>query len=646
METKDNVNAENLPEKGAKPTDAANEEQAVDNQESINETEAAEEPVADEVPYDAVAAGDEKEKTETKKGKTAIEKEDYSIYDRTVLLTKLNELVNNYEVEVCKEAVEEIRSVFYKKYLAEQAEARKAFEESGGKPEDFKFYDEASDETFKEVYNQFREKKLELNKKLEFKKEDNLKIKYQIIEEIKDLINKEESINKTFQEFRDLQQRWHDAGQVPQNRLKNLWESYNLAVEQFYDYIKINNELRDLDLKKNLEAKVLLCEKAEALLEEKSAVKAFKTLQDLHHSWRETGPAPREESEAIWDRFKAATAIINKKHQAFYEGQIEQQDNNLKQKLVLCEQIEQLAVAQIDSHKEWETKTKEIIEIQKIWRTIGYAPRKDNGKINQRYRLACDQFFDRKREFYKDTQSMLKNNLVVKNELCEQAEAMKDSTDWKKSTKDFILLQKRWKESGPIPKKQSAALWKRFRTACDYFFEKRAEFFNTSDKRQEDNLKQKLELIESVKHFKKLATNQESMQALMELQKQWSSIGHVPLNKKDEVLKNFRDAFNEQVNALNLETTELEKLNFQNRVENWVSDNARGKIYSERNKLITRIKELENEIALYENNIGFFSKSSSSDALLGEVNRKIEKAKERMEVLKEKLILLDTLDQE
>ena len=629
METKDNVNAENLPEKETRQTDDENEEQAVDNQEKVNETETAGEPVADEVP-DNAAAVNETEKRETKKGKAAIEKEDYSIYDRTVLLTKLNELVNNYEVEVCKEAVEEIRSVFYKKYLAEQAESRKAFEESGGKPEDFKFYDETSDETFKEVYNQFRAKKVELNKKLEFKKEDNLKAKYQIIEEIKDLINKEESINKTFQEFRDLQQRWHDAGLVPQNRLKNLWESYNLAVEQFYDYIKINNELRDLDLKKNLEAKILLCEKAEALLEEKSAVKAFKALQDLHQRWRETGPAPREESEAIWDRFKAATTIINKKHQAFYEGQTELQNNNLKQKLVLCEQIEQLVVAQIDTHKEWDAKTKEVIEIQKLWRTIGYAPRKDNGKINLRYRQACDQFFDRKREFYKDTQSMLKNNLVVKNELCEQAEAMKDSTDWKKSTKDFILLQKRWKESGPIPKKQSVALWKRFRTACDYFFEKRAEFFNTSDKRQEDNLKQKQELIEAVKSFKKLATNQESMQALMELQKQWSAIGHVPLNKKDEVQKEFRDAFKEQVNALNLETTELEKLNFQNRVENWVSDNARGKIYSERNKLITRIKELENEIALYENNIGFFSKSSSSDALLGEVNRKIEKAKERM----------------
>lgn len=644
METKDNVNAENLPEKGAMPADGANEEQAIDNQDSVNDTEAADTTPADELTDASVE--NEKEKPEFKKGKTANEKEDYSIYDRTVLLTKLNELINNYEVEVCKEAVEEIKSVFYKKYLAEQAEARVAFEESGGKPEDFKFYDEASDETFKEVYNQFRAKKVELNKKLELKKEDNLKIKYQIIDEIKELINKEEAINKTFQDFRDLQQRWHDAGLVPQNRLKNLWESYNLAVEKFYDYIKINNELRDLDLKKNLEAKVLLCEKAEALLNENSAPKAFRMLQDLHQQWHETGPVPRSQSEAIWDRFKAATTIINKQHQAFYDGQIEIQNNNLKQKQVLCEQVEQLAAAQIDSHKDWDAKTKEVIEIQKLWRTIGFAPKRDNAKINQRYRKACDQFFTRKRDFYKETQSMLKNNLAIKNELCEQAEALKDSTDWKKSTKDFILLQKQWKESGPVPKKQSGAMWKRFRSACDYFFEKRAEYFNTSDKRQEDNLKQKQALIDSVKKFEKLATKQESMLALMEFQKQWSAIGHVPLNKKDEVQKEFRDAFNEKVTTLNLENIELEKLNFQNRVEHWVSDNARGKIYSERNKLITRIKEMENEIALYENNIGFFSKSSSSDALLNEVNRKIEKAKERMEVLKEKLNLLDRIDQE
>jgi hypothetical protein len=480
---------------------------------------------------------------------------------------------------------------------------------------------------------------------LDQEKDDNLKEKYKIIEEIEDLINKEESINKTFQEFRDLQQRWRDIGLVPQNQVKNLWENYNHHVEKFYDYIKINKELRDLDLKKNLELKIELCEKAEALLLEDSITKAFKVLQEYHHQWREIGPVPREQKDDIWERFKDATTKINKKHQDYFEGLKDLQYQNLEQKVALCEQVEEIVSGTYNSPKEWELKAQEVIEIQKLWRTIGFAPKKDNNKIYYRFKTACDQFFSQKRDFYKDTKDIQKNNLQLKLDLCVQAESLKDSNEWKKTTEDFVKLQRRWKEIGPVPKKHSDALWKRFRTACDSFFIKKSEFYNTADSRQEDNLKLKLELIEKVKAFKKLETDQETLQALMEIQKQWSEIGHVPLSKKDEIQKDFREAINTQFETLKIESSEREKLNFQSKVESWISGNSRNKIYGERNKLVIKIRELENEIALYENNIGFFSKSSNSNALLQDVNRKIEKAKERMESLKEKLQLLDRLDQ-
>lgn len=655
METKDNRNEQDLPEKGA-----TNPEKETVENEVVNEAEKVEE-VKEEATEVKAVEGDAKEsvaeesessevektekETEENKQSKSLEKEDYSVYDRTVLLTKLNELVNNYDVETSKDAVEEIKTNFYKKYKAEVAEARKTYVDGGGNPEDFKFHDETSEETFKVIYNQFKEKKGELNEKQEEEKQLNLEEKYKIIEEIKELINKEESINKTFQEFRDLQQRWRDIGLVPQNQVKNLWEHYNHHVEKFYDYIKINKELRDLDLKKNLEQKIELCEKAEALLLEDSITRAFKTLQEYHHQWREIGPVPREQKDDIWERFKAATTQINKKHQEYFEGLKDQQYKNLDQKEALCERVEEILKESYDTPKEWEGKAQEVIEIQKLWRTIGFAPKKDNNRIYHRFKGACDEFFTHKRDFYKATKEGQKNNLQLKLDLCVQAEALKDSTEWKKTTEDFVNLQRRWKEIGPVPKKHSDALWKRFRTACDHFFIQKSEFFNTADSRQDDNLKLKLELIDKVKGFKKLDDDKESLQVLMDIQKEWTEIGHVPLAKKDEVQKDFREAINEQFEQLKIDNSEREKLNFQTKVESWVSNNSRNKLYAERNKLINKIRELENEISLYENNIGFFSKSSNSNALMKDVTRKIERAKERMESLKERLQLLDSIDQ-
>ncbi len=651
-ETVENANQEQVKEEVQEKevsvpiVDSNNEEVAEVKTEEVPELEQKEEVIVDEQSQENEPVTQEEAKVDEEVVVPVVEvkelvKEDYSVLSKIEMLTKLNELIRNFGVEKIKDYVEDIKVNYYKKHKVDIAEARKKIEDEGGNLDEFKYTGDSSEDAFKELYNQFRKKKHEHNLKLDGVKHENLKEKYKIIEEIKVLINNEESINKTFQDFRDLQQRWREAGLVPQNELKNLWENYNHTVESFYDFIKINKELRDLDLKKNLELKIKLCENAEGLLLEDSITKAFKMLQEYHNNWREIGPVPREQKDDIWERFKAATTQINKKHQEYFEGLKDQQVTNLEQKAILCEKIEEILEAKMDKPKDWEEKANNIIEIQKLWRTIGFAPKKDNNKIYQRFKSSCDNFFTRKREYYKGTKEIQKNNLQLKLDLCVQAESLKDSEEWKKSTEDFIKLQKVWKEIGPVPKKHSEALWKRFRTACDFFFNTKSEFYSTIDSKQEDNLKFKLELIEKVKVFQKLDSEKESLQGLMDFQKEWSDIGHVPLNEKDKITKEFREAINAQFETLQIKDDVRNRINFKNKVDGWVSSNSRGKIYSERNKLTSKIRELENEISLYENNIGFFSKSSKSNSMIDEINRKIEQAKERMISLKEKLNLLD-----
>ena len=641
------LNEQELPEEGALNNGAAEPEAngVAAAEETNNVTAEVENAVENET-----AAEAEEESAEEADGEAAdmadfdgekqVESEDYSKCERPELLTKLNQLINNHPVETIVVAVEEIKSAFYKKYHADCQAAREKFVEQGGAPESFKFADEHQESTFKELYSQFREKKNAYNQKLDSERAENLKKKLEIIEEIKKLVNTEESINKTFQDFRDLQQRWKDVGQVAQSELKHLWDSYNLAVEQFYDYIKINKELRDLDLKENLKAKIALCEKAEALILEDSVVKAFRALQELHDKWRELGPVPNDQREDVWERFKAATTIINKKHQEFFEKQKDLQVQNLAQKTALCERVEEIINSAIDKPKDWEEKSNDIVKIQEIWRTIGYAPKKENSKIYQRFKNDCDLFFAKKREFYKDIKASQKSNMQQKIELCEKAEQLQDSTDWKKTTDILISLQKQWKEVGQIPRKQSEPLWKRFREACDHFFTAKAAHFSSIDEGEAANLNLKLEIIERVKNFVKSDDNTDNLNRLMEIQKEWANVGHVPLNKKDEVQKAFRDAINAQFESLKLEANERERTNFKAKVENWANSQAKGKIYSERNKIVQKMRELENEITLYENNMGFFSKSANSEALIRDINRKIDKAKNYLQELQEKLRIL------
>jgi hypothetical protein len=465
-----------------------------------------------------------------------------------------------------------------------------------------------------------------------------------VIEGIKDLLNRQESLNNTFQEFRDLQQKWRDIGPVPQNKLHDLWETFHLHVENFYSYIKINNELRDLDLKKNFELKLELCEKAEALLLEPSPVKAFKSLQNLHDLWREVGPVPHDKKEEIWDRFKAITAKINQRQQEHFESLKNQLKKNLEAKTELCEKAENLLEKALTTPKEWEEKSKQLIDLQQVWKTIGFAPKKENNLVYERFRKACDTFFNNKRDFFKSYKEDQQNNLQLKTELCIQAEAMKDSQDWKKATDEYIRIQKKWKEIGPVPRKQSDLIWKRFREACDYFFNRKKDFFSNIDEAQDNNLKLKEAIIAELNAFELKDDSEQCFEALQEFQRRWTDIGFVPIKEKDQINQEFRNLINQKFDHLNLNEVDKNLQKFRNKLENWkTSEQFNEKIGQERNKIIIKLKQLENDIILWENNIGFFAKSKNSDALVRDFQHKIESGKRNIRLLNKKLDLIDEM---
>jgi hypothetical protein len=596
----------------------------------------------------APAPGKEKaEKKEVKKPAPAQkEKPDYSAYSQIELVNAMRDVLDSNGDHDIRDEVEAIRAAFYRSVKEEVEARKKQFLEEGGDEDEFEPEENPYEQDIKDLLKRYRQIRHEYNKKLEQEKEVNLQLKYDIIEEIKGLIHKEESINKTFQDFRDLQQRWREIGLVPQSKMKDLWDTYHFHVENFYDYIKINKELRDLDLKKNLEMKIRLCEQAEELLLEPNTVKAFNQLQKLHERWREIGPVPRENKDDIWERFKAATAKINKKYQEYFENRKAEQKKNLEAKRALCEQVEEINGMELNSYKEWAEKSREVVNLQKVWRTIGFAPRKDNNKIYKRFREDCDKFFDAKREFYAKNKELQQNNLQLKTDLCLQAEALKDSDDWRKTTQDLINIQKQWKEIGPVPRKHSEALWKRFRAACDYFFNRKSEHFSSIDSEQEENLKEKEQLIKEVESFESTGDVDENLRILKDFQRRWTEIGHVPIKKKDEIQKQFRDAINKLFDDLNLDESKRNLLKFRTKMASF-SESSRGqnKMRLERDKYMNKLKQLENDLVLLDNNIGFFAKSKNAETLIKDVKRQIEQTKEKIELLKDKIRVIDEMDQ-
>ena len=479
---------------------------------------------------------------------------------------------------------------------------------------------------FKALYNAYRKERAEYNREQEKEREHNLELKEAVIKDLKALLEKQEDVNRTFPEFREIQNRWRAIGQVPVQRFRDLNDTYALYVEQFYDMVKINRELRDLDFKKNLEVKTGFCEQAEKLAESDNVVEAFKELQRLHEQWKEYGPVAKEFRESIWDRFKAATAVINKKYQAHFEGLKEQYAENLAAKTRLCEQVEEIASKENIAAPEWNTLSKDIEEIQKQWRTIGFASKKENQKIYDRFRAACDKFFERKRDFYAGYKENMNSNLEKKIALCEAAEALKDSTDWKKTASQLINLQKQWKEIGAVPRKKSEQLWKRFRAACDAFFNER----DKNVKPENDfygNLKAKQHLVEEIAAYSLTGDEDADADAMNAFMQRWQEIGFVPFKEKDAIAKSYKDALQSTFGDL---VSRTRKTRYAKAPKN------------EKERLVQKYLKKEQDITTYENNIGFFAMSKNSEPLIRQMQDRIEQAKKELEELKEQIRAIDS----
>lgn len=495
---------------------------------------------------------------------------------------------------------------------------------------------------FKELYSRYKTLRFSFLQTIEKQKEENLHLKGAIIEELKTLLEKQEDLHQTFPAFRELQNRWKAIGPVPQASNKDTWDTYQYLVEKFYDFVKINNELRDLDLKKNLEIKIVLCEKAEDLINEPNIVQAFRKLQKLHEEWRDLGPVNKEQREELWERFKTATSNINKKQQEYFEGQKEDQKKNLELKSALCDKVEVISNIANDENKDWNSLTKEIEQLQSEWKSIGFASKKDNQRIYDRFRAACDLFYNSKREHYSQFKSVMQENLEKKITLCEQAEALKESQDWKKTTDLLINLQKKWKEIGPVARKQSDIIWKRFRAACDAFFENKSKHFSSIDDSYEQNLNKKLELIQEINDYKLDTKASENVENLKDFQARWSEIGFVPIKDKERIQAAYRHAIETKFGDVRNPEEENRINRFKKHIRE-VQSSSKGEwgIRAERDKLVQKFRQMESDIAVWENNIGFFAKSKNADTLLVDIERKIADAKEELSQLEEKIKLID-----
>ena len=558
------------------------------------------------------------------------------------LVALFTRMLEEQPVQSIRRDVEALKIAFYRIRRAEVEAARRKFIEEGGAEEDFAPAVDGVEVQLKELFKEYRRRRDEFIANLEAEKEKNLQIKLGIIEELKELVNSDETLNHTFTKFRELQQRWKETGIVPLQNVKDLWETYNLHVENFYSFIKINKELRDLDLKKNYEQKVALCEQAEALVLEPSVVEAFHKLQKLHDEWRETGPVANEYKEVLWERFKAASSRINKQHQEHFEALKGEQVRNLELKTELCAATEELAAQPLTTRKEWNRASDRLLEIQKTWKTIGFAPKKDNNRIYERFRTACDKFFEAKRQFYSGVKAEMEHNLQLKTEICEAAESLMNSEEWKKATDELIALQARWKEIGAVSRRHSDAIWRRFRAACDKFFERKGAHFASVDGEHEENLRKKLALLEEMAAADVKAGGYD---VIREFQRRWGEIGFVPIKQKDAVQKKYKAAVDALFNTLRGTERDRSMNRFREKVSSFKSAGG-NRLRSERERLYSKVRQLEQEIGLLENNIGFFAKSKNAESLIADVKAKIERAREEMAAAIEKVKLIDRQAQE
>ena len=556
------------------------------------------------------------------------------------ILAKLKEVVADVE-NVAKPEIDGLKQSFYKLHNAEQDAARKLFIENGGAAENFVPQTDCVEEEFKNIMSVIKEKRSALTAELEKQKEMNLQVKLSIIEELKELVESPDDANKSYTEFKKLQQQWNEVKLVPQAKVNELWKNYQLYVEKFYDLLKLNNEFREYDFKKNLEIKTHLCEAAEKLADEADVVSAFHQLQKLHQEFRDTGPVAKELRDEIWARFKAASTTVNRRHQQHFEALKEVEQHNLDQKTVICEIIEAIDYKELTNFASWESKTQEVIALQNKWKTIGFAPQKMNVKIFERFRKACDEFFRKKGEFFKTLKEGMNENLEKKRALCEKAEALKDSTDWKATADELTKLQKEWKTIGPVAKKYTDAVWKRFISACDYFFEQKNKATSSQRSVEQENLEKKKNIIEKLNAIDDQMDTEGATQLVRDLMKEWNGVGHVPFKEKDRIYKQYHSQIDKLFERFNISASNKKLSNFKSTISS-IQEGSPQALYREREKLVRAFDNMKNELQTYENNLGFLTTSSKKgNSLLTEINRKVEKLKADIELVKEKIKVVD-----
>ena len=597
----------------------------MDSQENILEQEVKQEVIQEETPEVA---------------NENVAEQPRKVYEtKAEVLRRVQDIAHGEEAPQ-KDEVDYLKTVFYKLHIAEREAKLKAYLDAGGDPETYQITPDMEEEKFKAEMGIIKERRAKIFKEQEAEKQENLTQKLAIIDKIKAMITTPDEANKNYQEFKALQQQWREIKNVPAEKANELWRNYQLYVEQFYDMLRLNNEAREYDFKKNMELKTALCEAAEKLADEEDVISAFHQLQKLHQEYREIGPVAKEQREDIWNRFKAASSVINKRHQQHFEGVRAKEEDNLARKTALCEKVEAIAAEENKGSGDWEKHTKQIIEIQSEWKTIGFAPQKMNVKIFERFRAACDDFFGRKAQYFKGMKDTFKENADKKRALIEQAKALVDSTDWKSTSDKFVALQKEWKSIGMVQKKVGDQLWEEFLGICNKFFEARNAAGGNQRGEERANLDKKRQVIEKLKAIA-TETGENLQEKVQQLVEEYQAIGHVPFKEKDKIYEEYHEVLDKLYKDLNISVAKRRLNNFKQSLKQ-VAERGENALDNDRARLFRQYENLKQEIQTYENNLGFLNASSKKgNSLIDEMNRKVQKLKDEMNLVRDKIKAID-----
>lgn len=621
---------------------AAIEEPAAESSETVQEASTNQEQSADSLPQAEKPQKAEASATDQNGDSSAGQTAHKAYASKQEVLERIKEIARN-EDKPNKDEVEHLKSSFYRFHIAEREKRQKDYLEAGGDPEKYQVLPDDDEETFKAEMQIIKEKRAKAFQEQEAEKQANLQRKLDIIEKIKAMATSPEEANKNYNEFKELQKEFKEIKSVPPEKANEVWRNYQLYVEQFYDLLNLNREAREYDFKKNLEAKTKLCEEAEALDKEPDVVSAFHQLQELHAQYREIGPVAKDLREQIWARFKAASTVINKKHQQHFEELRAKEEENLAKKTELCEKVEALAKEENKGIGDWEKHSKAIIALQQEWKTIGFAPQKMNVKIFERFRAACDDFFSRKSEFFKQLKQQFAANAEKKRELIKKAQEMTDSTDWKATGDKFVALQKEWKTIGAVPKKLGDQLWNEFLTACNHFFDARNAAHAGTRTEEKANLQKKRDIIAQLKELAEKGV-EDAQDKVQELVDAYNAVGHVPFKEKDKIFKEYHDVLDKIYSDLHVSVARRRLDNFKQNLRN-VAKRGEDAVDNERGRLARRYEQLKQEIATYENNLGFLNISSKKgNSLVDEMNRKVQRLKDDAELVRQKIKAIDSQD--